>query len=154
RERTRQLLPERKKLASTGARQAVANQLRNARSTLGLSVRQAADRASVAASYLSELEGVRTGLPSPDLASRLDAALGLTITELVSDARTAAENLRIERLQAGDNRTVLPETDSRLVEATATLRRDPSLLDFLEYARQLDAPERRAVVALMRELTG
>lgn len=151
--RARQLLPEREKLASTIARQALADQLRDARSALGFSVRQAAERASVAASYLSELEGARTGLPSPDVAKRLDAALGLSVTELVSEARGAAERLRIERLKAVDDRAVRPETDPRLVEAAATLRHDPSLLDFLEYARQLDAAERRAVVALMRELT-
>jgi transcriptional regulator with XRE-family HTH domain len=151
--RARQLLPEREKLASTMARQALAAQLREARSALGLSVRQAAERASVAASYLSELEGAGTGLPSPDVASRLDAALGLTISELASEARAAAERLRAERLKAVDDRAARPETDPRLVEATATLRHDPSLLDLLEYARQLDAAERRAVVALMRELT-
>jgi transcriptional regulator with XRE-family HTH domain len=151
--RTRQLLPEREKLASTTARQALADQLREARSASGLSVRQAAERASVAASYLSELEGARTGLPGPEVAARLDAALGLTVSELVSEARAAAERLREERLEAAGHRAGRPETDPRLVEATATLRQDPSLLDLLEYARQLDAAERRAVVALMRELT-
>jgi transcriptional regulator with XRE-family HTH domain len=151
--RVRQLLPEREKLASTIARQALADQLREARSALGLSVRQAADRASVAASYLSELEGARTGLPSPDVAERLDAALGLTVTVLVSEARGAAERLRTERRKSVEDRGARPETDPRLVEAATTLRHDPSLLDLLDYARQLDAAERRAVVALMRELT-
>jgi transcriptional regulator with XRE-family HTH domain len=151
--RARQLLPEREKVASTTARQALAAQLREARLALGLSVRQAGERASVAPSYLSELEGARTGLPSPDVAQRLDRALGLTVTELVADARGAAERLRAERLQAAGDRAVRPETDPRVVEAAATLRNDPSLLDLLEYARQLDAAERRAVVALMRELT-
>jgi hypothetical protein len=61
--------------------------------------------------------------------------------------------MRTERLSAAGRRATRPVTDSRLVEATATLRQDPSLLDLLEYARQLDTAERRAVVALMRELT-
>jgi transcriptional regulator with XRE-family HTH domain len=151
--RARQLVPEREKLASTIVRQVLADQLRGARSALGLSVRQAAERASVAASYLSELEGARAGLPSPDVAERLDAALGLTVTALVAEARAAAEHLRAERRKAVDDRAARPETDPRLVEAAATLRHDPSLLDLLEYARQLDAAERRAVVALIRELT-
>jgi transcriptional regulator with XRE-family HTH domain len=125
----------------------------DARSALGLSVRQAAERASIAASYLSELEGARTGLPSPDVAERLDAALGRTVTLLVSEARGAAERLRTERRKAVENRAARPETDPRLVEAATTLRHDPSLLNLREYARQLDAAERRAVVALMRELT-
>jgi hypothetical protein len=53
---------------------------------------------------------------------------------------------------AVDARAGRPETDPRLVEAAATLRHDPSLLDLLEYARHLDTAERRAVIALMREL--
>jgi transcriptional regulator with XRE-family HTH domain len=150
--RARRLLPEREKLVSTIARQALADQLRDARSALGLSVRQAAERASVAASYLSELEGARTGLPSLEVTERLDAALGPGVAELVSQARDGAERLRIERRQAVDARAGRPETDPRLVEAAATLRHDPSLLDLLEYARHLDTAERRAVIALMREL--
>lgn len=152
-ERARRLLPERDKLASMTARQALADRLRERRAALGLSVRQAAERASVAPSYLSELEGARTGLPGGDVATRLDAALGTAITELVSAARSAAARLRAERRELADRRAARPETDARLVEAAATLRQDPSLFDLLEYARQLDVAERRAVVALMRELT-
>jgi transcriptional regulator with XRE-family HTH domain len=153
RTRARQVLPEREKLASMLVRQTLAEQLRTARAAIGLSVRQAAERSAVAASYLSELEGARAGLPSADVANRLDDALGLKLAELVSDARDALERLRKERLNVGAPRVLRPETDPRLVEAAATLRQDPSLLDFLDYARQLDAAERRAVVALMRELT-
>jgi transcriptional regulator with XRE-family HTH domain len=151
--RVRQLLPEREKLASTSARQSLADQLREQRSELGLSVRHAAERAGVAPSYLSELEGARTGLPGADVAARLDAALGLSVAQLVSEARAASDRRRAERLRAGDDRPRRPETDARLVEAAATLRQDPTLLDLLEYARQLDVAERRAVLALMRELT-
>jgi transcriptional regulator with XRE-family HTH domain len=147
------LLPEREKLASTTARPTLADQLREQRTVLGLSVRQAAERASIAPSYLSELEGAHTGLPSSDVAARLDTALGASASELIRHARTAADQLRTERLRIANRRATRPETNPRLVEAAATFRQDPSLLDFLEYARQLDAMERRAVVALMRELT-
>lgn len=134
-------------------RQTLADQLRGARARLCLSVRQAAERASVAPSYLSELEGARRGLPSPEIAERLDGALGVTAAELVSDARAAAERFRLDRMTAVDDRSARAETDPRLVEAMATLRQDPTLLDLLEYARQLDAVGRRAVLALLRELT-
>lgn len=150
--RARQLLPERERLASALARQELAQRLRRARSELGLSVRRAAERAGVAPSYLSELEGARTGLPSPDVAERLDAALECNVSELVSEARTAIDRLREERLSPSKGRAARPETNPRLVEAMATLRHDPSLLDLLENARRLDATERRAVLALMREL--
>jgi transcriptional regulator with XRE-family HTH domain len=152
-DRARPLLPERELLAWTIARQALADQLRGARAERGLSVRQAAESASVAPSYLSELEGARRGLPSPAVVERLDAALGTTAAELVSEARAAAERFRTERTSAADERPARAATDPRLVEATATLRQDPTLLDLLEYARQLDPVGRRAVLALMRELT-
>lgn len=152
-ERARRLLPEREKLASTTARQALADRLRERRAALGLSVRQAAERAGVAPSYLSELEGTRTGLPGGDVAAGLDSALGLSVADLVSEARATGERFRAERVKVANGRRARPESDPRLVEAAATLRQDPSLLDLLEYARQLDTAERRAVVALMRELT-
>jgi transcriptional regulator with XRE-family HTH domain len=150
--RARQLLPERERLASALARQELADRLRRARSERGLSVRRAAERAGIAPSYLSELEGAGTGLPSPDVARRLDAALESSVSELVSEARTAIDRLREERLSPSNGRGARPETDPRLVEAMATLRNDPSLLDLLENARRLDPTERRAVLALMREL--
>lgn len=151
-ERARQLLPERERLASAIARQELADRLRRARSELGLSVRRAAERAGVAPSYLSELEGAGTGLPSPHVAGRLDAAFESNVSELVSEARTAMDRLRDERLSPSNGRAARPETDPRLVEAMTTLRNDSSLLDLLESARRLDATERRAVLALMREL--
>jgi transcriptional regulator with XRE-family HTH domain len=150
-DRARQLLPERERLASAVARQEVADRLRHARSKLELSVRHAAERARVGPSYLNELEGARTGLPSPAVAERLDSALESHVSEVVSEARTTIARLREERLSSSD-RARRPETDPRLVEAVATLRNDSSLLDLLESARRLDASERRAVLALMREL--
>jgi transcriptional regulator with XRE-family HTH domain len=150
--RARQLLPERERLASAITRLELADRLRRARSQLELPVRQAAERAGVAPSYLSELEGARVGLPSPDVAERLDAALGSNVSEFLAEARTAIDRLRKERLSRLSGRASRPETDPRLVEAMATLRNDPTLLDLLENARRLDATERRAVLALMREL--
>ena len=117
-------------------------------------MRRAADQAGISASYLSELESARVGLPTSDVASRLDASLGVSATELVVDARAEADRLRAERLRtSGGVAAQTVETDPRQVEAAAALRRDPSLIDVLDYARRLDAPERRAVLALMRELT-
>jgi hypothetical protein len=114
---------------------------------------KAAERSSTAASYLSELEGARAGLPSAEVAARLDGALGLDLGEQVAEARERLRLLREERNRVGTPRGRRPETDPRLVEALTTLRQDPSLLDLVQYARALDAAERRAVVALMRELT-
>jgi transcriptional regulator with XRE-family HTH domain len=150
--RTRQLLPEREKLVSTLARQEIADSLRQGRSVRGLSVRQAAQSAALAPSYLSELEGARRGLPSAEVAGRLDTALGTSIGELAREARERIGRFRAERRKASVDHAPQMEADPRLVDAMATLRQDPSLLDLLDYARQLDTTERRAVVALVREL--
>lgn len=76
---------------------------------------------------------------------------GVRVPELILDACAAASQLCIERLRAANRRTTRPETDPRPVGRQHF--GGPSLLALLEYARQLDAAERRAVVALMRELT-
>jgi len=154
RSRAQHLLPHREMLAATRARQSVADLMRSARTRLRLSVRQAATLADVSPSYLSELEGAQRGLPSAEVASRLDEVLAVTVSEVVAEARAEAERLQEERLRtAGELDAPTLEADPRLDDAAAALRRDPSLLDLLEQARRLDALERRAVLALMRELT-
>lgn len=152
--RAQHLLPQREMLAATRARLLIANGIRSARMKLGLSVRQAANLVDVSASYLSELEGAQRAMPSAEVARRLDDALGVTVSNVVADARVEAERLHEERRRSAhelDAPTL--EVDPRLDDAAAALRRDPSLLDLLEQARRLDAVERRAVLALMRELS-
>jgi transcriptional regulator with XRE-family HTH domain len=147
-------LPQRELLVAGRARQEVANLVRGARARLRLSVRQVAALSGVSASYLSELEGAQAGLPSAAVASRLDETLDLSVADVVTAARAEAVRLDEERLQAAaEPTTPTLEADPRLDDAAAALRRDPGLLDLLEQARRLDAVERRAVLALMRELT-
>ena len=63
----------------TSARAKVAERLRRARTASGLPVRGAAQLASVAPAYLSELEAGKSGLPSDDVCARLEEALGVEI---------------------------------------------------------------------------
>src|SRR5262245_6692737 len=73
------LLPERERVATLLVREEIARRLRGGRDARGVSVRDGARLAAVSASYLNELEGAKAGLPSDEIAQRLEHALGISL---------------------------------------------------------------------------
>jgi ribosome-binding protein aMBF1 (putative translation factor) len=152
-ERSLELLPERERVATLLAREEIARRLRDGRDARGVSVRDAAKKATLSASYLSELEGAKTGLPSDEVARKLEHALGISLREVVHDGRETLTQLSSEAESRVRRVAIVRDTDPRVVAAISALRRAPALVEITELAGRLDDRERRALIALMRELT-
>jgi len=131
----------------------------------GVAIRETAAEAGVAPSYLSELRSVKKGLPSSDVAARLDQVLGVpdgqeSLLEVVSRAKAMGAEIVAEA--RGRSTAVTTASGSviphdlrgidRLNEVAEALRTDEVLLTAVERLVALRGRERRAVVRLLDEL--
>lgn len=126
-------------------------------------VRPTAEDAGVTPGYISELRRAKKGLPSADIAARLDERVAApegepTLLELVMQAKTDRESLLRQR-RARRNVTVsgisIPvdlRGRDRLTALADVLRQDEPLQRTVELLAGLSIRERRAVARLVEEL--
>jgi transcriptional regulator with XRE-family HTH domain len=143
-------------LVLAAARLQVGKALRAARQ--GMSLRAAAARTGLAVSYLSELEGGQTGLPSEEVCRRLDTILGTKVVPVVEEARQRVAVLkdrsRTRRAKGARDRRrdslFGPRDDARLQAVVTALADDRVLLELTEALVALPHPARRGVQQLIQ----
>lgn len=148
-----ELVEERAQLALLLARQEIGFRVSQGRSRLSYSVREAAERCSMAPSYLSELEGGRSGMPAESTCARLEATLEIEIADLAREARAGvAEARKMRRVRRARSPSAPIGMDPRLAAAMAALARDRQLLELVEDAEQLTPGAKAALGRLARDL--
>jgi transcriptional regulator with XRE-family HTH domain len=96
-------------------RAAIAGNLRHARQSAGLSMRDLADRAGVSKALLSQLErGVAN--PTIEILSGVAAALSLELADLIRTPLYEPQVLRAQSVEEGDARTLFSSPEQRRFE--------------------------------------
>ncbi|MGH2655924.1 MAG: helix-turn-helix domain-containing protein [Actinomycetota bacterium] len=144
---------ERAEVILHAARQAIADALETALGATTL--RDAASRAGLSAGYLSDLRQGKAGLPSEDVAARLDSELGVDISMTSTAARNRAAEARARSRERGRHGTSPSSPDvARLARLTEALTRDRTLMDLIDRVMDMSPPARRALSQLLEHLEG
>lgn len=150
---------ERASLVTALAKMRVGDVIKTSREERRMSAHALARRASMAPSYLNELEAGRSGLPSDEVCAKLSKALGVDLATAVREARQQAKAFR-ERARARRVRerrstrriSLIPHGGARVQQAVVRLAEDPQLLELVEGTARLPAEGRRAVLRLVQDL--
>jgi len=138
--------------------------LRIAQRLQGARVRPTAQQAGVTPGYLSELRRVKKGLPSPDMAARLDQRIAAptgepTLREIVTSAKAERVALIEQRRHRRGGVTVaggqIPADlrgQERLTAIADALRQNELLQHAVELLIGLPERDRRAITRLVEEL--
>ncbi len=140
--------------------------LRVAERLQGAPVRETAKAVGVTPGYLSELGRMKKGLPSPDIAHRLDRHMAAApgrpmLAEIVNAANAERAALADQRRGRHGGTKVagiqIPANlrgEDRLKDIAEALRLDEPLQQAVERLLALSERERRAVAQLLKELAG
>jgi transcriptional regulator with XRE-family HTH domain len=144
-------------LLAAVVRRRIGGELKKARTRNQLSIRSLSRTTGLGLGYVSEIEGGRSGPPSVEVCTKLDAVLGTKLAKMVGETQARVENLkeaareRRKRESRGTRRVpdLAPRESARVQAAVIALANDDQLLRLVEHLIAVPLEARRAVARLI-----